>query len=101
MKKWIFLLLLNQFCLGGEPPFSDLQRRPSLSPYLRFDEDLNLRYHQEIRPFLEHKKFIENQNNFKKSFNYEYERKFYYPSSGIRATGHPTYFMHIPYYNFK
>lgn len=101
MKKWIFLLLFNQFCLGGEPPFSDLQRKPSLSPYLRLDESLNLRYNQEVGPFLEQQRL--NQSNVqKKSFNnFEPRKEFCYPSNGIRPTGHPTHFMHIPYYNFR
>lgn len=100
MKKWILLLLLfNQFCLGGEPPFSDLQRKPSISPYLMLDENINLRF-QEIRPYLEQQKFRGNQNFNQKPLQ-EHRKEFHYPSHGIRPTGHPTYFLYIPNYNFK
>lgn len=100
MKKWIFLLLLfNKFCFSGEPPFSDLQRKPSLNPYLLLDENLDLRYHQEVRPILNSPKSnnIQKKNAHRK--NYHTSQIDFSPT--IRTTGHPTYFMHIPYYNFR
>lgn len=99
MKKWIFLLFFADICFGGEPPFSNLRRKPSLSPYLILDENLDLRYHQEVKPFLEKQKpnqSFQIQNKSQNNIN-----NFRYPDDKIRPTGHPTYFMHIPYYNFR
>lgn len=97
MNKWIFLIIMySSVCFGQNPPFSEIYRRPSLSPYLRLNQDLDLNYHQEIRPFLEKQKLIETRNTIK-----PFEKIQYYPSNTIRPTGHPTYFMYIPYYNFK
>jgi hypothetical protein len=97
MKKWIFLFIFNGFCFGGEPPFSDLQRKPSLSPYLRMSPDLDLPYHQNFNQT--HTNIPQNQIIIQKNIYTEKKPSFNY--DGIRPTGHCTYFMYIPYYNFR
>jgi hypothetical protein len=49
--RWILLsTMLAAPCLGGEPPFSHIRRRPSISPYIRMDEEFFMPYQMEVRP---------------------------------------------------
>lgn len=91
--------LLSSACSAGEPPFSNLYRRPSLSPYIIMS-DIDMPYHMGVRPLIQQNKqeqMFKNHLNEKSSTNSETVReKTYMPNCGIRSTGHKTYFMLVP-----
>jgi len=99
MNKWIFLIILySSVCYAQNPPFSEIYRRPSLSSYLQMNPDLNLNYNNCQRDAI----ILERQRQLTKpptKPQYYYQRPI--EPDTIRQTGHPTYFMYIPYYNFK
>ena len=87
--RWILLCtLLALPCSGGEPPFSHIRRRPSLSPYIRMDEALSMPYQMEVLPHVE-KRGVQQQPRT----NPRAARPTMPQTQGIRPTGHPTYFM--------
>lgn len=89
--RWILLsMLFAAACAGGEPPFAHIRRRPSISPYIRMDEEFFLPYHTEVAPQLERRGEAEAQPNQKARHA---PRPVMPHAQGIRPTGHPTYFM--------
>lgn len=87
--RWILLsMLLAAPCLGGEPPFSHIRRRPSLSPYIRMDEGLFMPYQMEVLPHMERRGVQHQPRTIQKP-----PRPVMPQTQGIRPTGHPTYFM--------
>lgn len=86
--RWILLsMLLAAPSLAGEPPFSDIRRRPALNPYLRMDEGLFLPYQMEILPRTQGREAVPPRTNPRAT------RPVMPPHQGIRPTGHPTHFM--------
>lgn len=90
--RWIFTSMLFVVpCLGGDPPFSHIGRRPSLSPYIRMDEALFMPYHMEVLPR------VDNGSPHRQARTNPRPARITMPQTqGIRSTGHPTYFMTLP-----
>jgi len=98
--RWIFLAaFLSSFCEAGDPPFSDLQRKPSLSPYMRYADGacgpFDLGANRDATNAGSAERAVAPDRRLKdENVNHEYLT----PQHGIRPTGHPTYFMYVPYY---
>jgi hypothetical protein len=90
--RWIFAsMLFVAPCLGADPPFSHIRRRPSLSPYIRMDEALFMPYQMEVLPHMENRVPPQQPRT-----NPRPPRPTMPQTQGIRSTGHPTYFMTLP-----
>jgi hypothetical protein len=89
--RWILLsTLLAAPCLGGEPPFSHIRRRPSISPYIRMDEEFFMPYQMEVRPQMDRRTETDARSEQRPE---RMTRPTMPHTEGIRPTGHPTYFM--------
>jgi hypothetical protein len=110
MKKFIFILLLPAVCSAqipgqpfGMPPFSDIYKKPIISPYVFLDPNFDLRYYGSVKPLIEQQnqqKEIQTQN--KKIYRLQNQirptgqnSQNYQNLNRIRPTGHSTYFMYI------
>jgi hypothetical protein len=89
--RWILIsALLAGRCLGGEPPFSHIRRKPSISPYVRMNDEFSMPYHMEVAPQLDRQREVEVLPNQRAR---PAPRPVMPHAQGIRPTGHPTYFM--------
>jgi hypothetical protein len=89
--RWILLsTLFAAPCLAGEPPFSHIRRKPSLSPYVRLDEQAFMPYQLEVLPNMEVPAAQPPRAAQRPP------RPVMPQTQGIRPTGHPTYFMILP-----
>lgn len=113
---WISMVLVSALTnpCGAEnpsPPFSKVYRRPVISPYMYADPNFNLSYWSKVQPLVEQQEDeIDGMRQWDRISGIERGcRSGRKPAtrptgqsseprdgrSGIRPTGHPTYFMYM------
>lgn len=94
--RWILLsTLMAAPCLGGEPPFAHIQRRQSLNPHTRRQQDfLNPRQTDFLQRSNEQPGQMSNEQPGQRQQPRQQALRPVMPQTqGMRPTGHPTYFM--------
>ena len=86
--RWILVsMMIAAPCFGGEPPFAHIRRSPSLTPYVRREQEF-------LNPYqMDPPQRQEEEVDWRRQPRQQPPRPVMPQTQGMRPTGHPTYFM--------